>query len=454
MVEADRVRLVTLSLLLSLGAGCGARSSLETSSGSAGDGTGGAGASIPSGAGGSGTSDGGGGSEPIVCGELAVDGPAITLSLEGEPAELSERDPKLVSVDGDRVMVFTTRTFIGGAAADLHATTFDAWDSWPTTQGPANRIALGVRMGTAVGAGLAGDASALLPLFSIGTPGAVMPAFAPSVSPAQAYDEVPYSFQFLLGGLPQVPQLVLARSTSEVRLATIVDSDGDWLLARLVTDIEGNAMTDFDGASGCGDRPVIARAVATSAGVLTAMTSGQAYGGCLDGDGPAGPPVRAQVELAGPGGQSLAFERIASEPYAEIGLVATVGGAWLLLRTDGSTSVTPPAVIAQRLGTDGEAAGEYVAVGDGETVGPFAVVALGEGFALAYAAGLNAESPTIAVAMFDADAGLISQTSIDPQTNTIDSISMAASPSQRELVVAWAGSEPGARARAARVACL
>jgi hypothetical protein len=453
MVEAARVKLTSLWFLLLLGAGCGARSSLETSSSADGDGSGGAGASIPNGAGGSGASDGGGGSEPIVCGELAVDGPAITLSLDGEPAEFSERDPKLVGVDGDRVMSFTTRTFIGAEGAELHATTFDAWDSWPTTQGPANRVAGAVRRGTAVGAGLAGDASALLPLFSLGTPGAVMPAFAPSVAPAQAYDEVPYSFQFLLGSLPQVPQLVLARSASEVRLATTVDSDGDWLLARMVTDIDGNPMTDFDGASGCGDRPTIARAVATSAGVLTAMTSGQGYGGCLDGDGPAGPPTRVQVELAGPGGQSLAFERIAPEPYAEIGLVATIGGAWLLMRTDGSTSVTPPAVIAQLLGADGEAAGEYVAVGDGETAGPLAVVPLGEGFALAYAAGLNAESPAIVVAMFDADAALISQTSIDPQTNAIDSISLVASPSQRELVVAWAGSEEGALARAARVAC-
>lgn len=449
MVEKAAVRRASLGFLLLFG--CGARSSLETSTGS--DGDGGAGAGIASGAGGSGANAGGGGSEPVVCGELAVDGPAITLDLAGEPGGFDERDPKLVSVDGDRVMLFTTRTFAGAEAAELHATTFDAWDSWPTTQGPANRIAGAVRRGTAVGAGLAGDASALLPLFSIGTPGAVMPAFAPAVLPAQAYDEVPYSFQFLLGNLPQVPQLVLARSESEVRLATIANAEGDWLLVRLVTDIAGNPLTDYDGTSGCGDRPTIARAVSTSEGVLTAMTSGQAYGSCLDGDGPAPAPTRVQLELSNGGGASLAFERIAPEPYAEIGLVATIGGAWLVVRTDGSTSVTPPAVIAQRLSPAGVPAGEYVAVGDGETSGPLAIAPLGDGFALAYGAGLNAESPVIVVALFDANAALIAEAAIDPQTNAIDAISLVTSPSQRELVVAWAGSEPGALARAARVAC-
>jgi len=154
MVETVEVKLTSLWFLLLFGAGCGARSSLETSTGS--DGRGGAGASIPSGAGGGGASDGGGGSEPVVCGVLAVDGPAITLDQAGEPTGFSERDPKLVSVDGNRVMSFTTRTFAGAEAAELHATTFDAWDSWPTTQGPANRIAGAVRRGTAVGAGLSG----------------------------------------------------------------------------------------------------------------------------------------------------------------------------------------------------------------------------------------------------------------------------------------------------------
>lgn len=448
MIEAADVRATLLCFLFL--AGCGARSSLETST--SGDGSGGSGANIPIGAGGSGAS-GGGGSEPIVCGVLSVDGPAVTLDLAGEPAEFSELDPKLVSVDEQRVMMFTTRTFTGAEGAELHATTFDAWDFWPTTQGPANRIAGAVRRGTAVGPGLAGDVSALLPLVSLGTPGAVIPAFAPSVQPAQAYDEVSYSFQLLLGSLPQVPQFVLARSASEVRLATVADTGGDWFLARMVADIDGNQLTGYDGTSGCGDRPTIARAVATSAGVLTALTSGQPYGACLDGDGPAGPPTRVQVELATDDDASLAFERIASEPYAEIALVATNGGAWLLTRTDGSTSFAPPAVIAQRLSASGAPVTEHVAVGDGETSGPFALAPLGEGFAIAYAAGLNAESPVITVALFDADAGLISQTAVEPQTNVIDSLSLSVSPSQRQLVVAWAGSEPGALARAARVAC-
>jgi hypothetical protein len=434
---------------------CGARTPLDDpgdpSAGVGGDG--GAGAA-PSGGGGEGAA---GAAPPLSCDGLFVDGePLRDSALQGDTER--EIDAGIVAVDDGRVMVFHTLVNDLAEGRAVRAATLDAWGPWPQSLGPPHFITGAVREGMLAAQGFAQDAALLLPLLSLGTPGAVIPGIATAVAPATPYMEVPYEYLFELPGLPGYGASFTTSRDGTAFVGWGADADGTTFLGQLVTDASGTVIDGPWFESGCAQGRVRADVIAVEGGYLSAFSSGRGLVECFNDDGIPGPPTRLQVGWwRGGSGMAWQYEETLPEPITTVELVPRGDGAWLLHQTDGSTSLTYPSVVATALGPDGVPTGpSFSAVEDGRTFGPVAAAPFGRGFALAWVEAIDPSAPTVFVRVFDEDGTLRAEGAYDtsPAFLVPSRISLVSSPNEDALIVAWEAADEERRVVAARFACV
>jgi hypothetical protein len=435
---------------------CGARTGLDegqgpsTSDGGAPAGPGGSGAGA-AGAGGSGAGP------TFACDALFVDGePRFDVTALGPG--IRETEAALVPVDPARLMLFHTQVDEVAEGRSVRAVTFDAWGAWPDDFGEALPITIALRDGFRATPGANADTALLLPLFSLGPPGATTAALAPSVLPATSYSDVPYTFLFDLSNSPGGPaSFVRSPTTGRFFVGWRAELEATFL-GHVVTDAAGEPIAAwFD--SGCAQGDPRAASLPSSDGFIVAISSGRPAGTCLNDDGIPGPAVRLQTgALQGDGGAiEWPYERVESEPIAALELVARPGGAWLVHQTDGSTAFVPPPIFATPLDeTGGPVGAPLVVVEENRATGTVAVAPFGSGFALAWVESLLPTSPFIAVRIFDADGTLRAEGSFDTASAFLapGRISLVTSPNTDALVVAWETFEPEPRVTAARFACV
>lgn len=219
-------------------------------------------------------------------------------------------------------------------------------------------------------------------------------------------------------------------------------------------------------ASGCAEKPfessvpVLAAASPVPGGQLVAVSSGAPFGEC-DSAPTFGPPTRLQVghfKLGISG--ALGAEIELPEPVAHLALAPRAvtaegpGGAWLVYQSDGSTSLTPPPVMAARLDALGALVGEPFAVTpDGATQGPIAAAALGERLVVVWYDAIDPGPPSLVAQLVEPDgslgpsAWLTSEPWIDPSR-----LALLGSPDGKQFVVAWTSSSSGPEERRVRIA--
>lgn len=385
----------------------------------------------------------------IPCGNLVIDGAPIGDTEQPNPFA-NDGQPRLVAVDAARVMVFRTNVDDVGTFS-LRATAFDAWGDWPASQGEPYYLAMDIEGQPLAARGLADDAAALVQLPSSDDSPSV-PLLAPSIPPGVGSVELSgVALEELGDGQPAA----LAAANGRFFVGHRVEVGPMTSLTELVTDARGSILAGPSGGAGCAQGQGQSEAIAIGDVFLSAFSAGREWATCADPNGVPGPPARVQVERWPAGGAiALAADWTLPEPVAELALVPRPGGAWVVVRTDGSTSFQPPAVLATPLDATGAVAGDAVVViPDGRTSGSIAAAAFGARLAVAWVEA--ADPPTIGVRVFDPDGALAAETSIDPKNLyvTFNRISLVGSPAGDALVLAWHGYDVDFDIVAARLVC-
>ncbi|NUP13638.1 MAG: hypothetical protein HOW73_46985 [Polyangiaceae bacterium] len=313
-----------------------------------------------------------------------------------------------------------------------------------------------VREGSIASNGLSDGAMVLVPLFSLGTPGATLPVVAPSVMPGTDYMDARAQFLFRLSGATRPAAVASADSAMTVWTTRV----GEFTYSAFETFCENGPCEGPTFDSGCASSDVRAGTIARDDGFLLAFSSGRDWGTCLLDDGIPGPPTRIQTERrGGPPGVAPGADIVMPEPIAELTMVQRrPEGGWVVVRTDGSTSFQPPPIVGIPVDDAGFAASQpVVLVPEGATVGPIAASAFGDGLAVAWvAASPDPVAPDIGVRVFDRDGNLLAETSLSTSAAFLspnERLSLIESPSHDALLLGWssAGAEP--KVVAARVAC-
>lgn len=425
-------------------AACGARSELSSL-----DGSGGAAPSSSSTTT-TATTTGAGGGEPIRCDTLVADA-SISPPPTGTDAQL-EHEPGLVRVDAERVILFAGVIDQLAAAETLRGTTFEAWGAWPSELGASNSIAWALRDGSIQASGGDGTASLLLPLYSLGPEGATTAFLAPRIEPSTDYVDPPGAFLFEIAGAGRPSYL--RRTSDGFAAGWVSDFGGASYLGQLRTDDNGSVVGGVDYESGCATTRVRADAIEVGGQLLRAHSSGRAYRTCPNDDGVPGPGLRLQTDVVGrddfvvPGD-----ELVLEEPIAFVALLPRGSdGAWLVFRTDGSTSFAPPPLVAVPLDAGGRVAGERIQLFESSfSAQPVAVAPFGSGFAAAWIE--MGETSSVAVRIFDALGQPLAGGGFDAEAiDSGDRMSLLASDEADALLVGW--THFGDRAHVTRLRCV
>jgi hypothetical protein len=438
-----------LSLACSLTlVGCGARSDLFVLDGA--DGSGGTGPGSSSSATTSATTGTGGGDPVLRCDALVADA-SISPPPTGTDTQ-SEHEPGLVRIDAERAILFAGVVDSLAAAERLSGTTFEPWGAWPDQLGASDPIAWALRDGSLEAGNGDGTASLLLPLYSLGRQGATTAFLAPRIEPSTAYTDPPGEFLFEIAGAGR--PAYLRRSSAGYSVGWVSDFGGFSYLGQLRTDADGNAVGGVDYESGCATTRVRADALQIGDQVLRAYSSGREYGTCLNDDGVPGPGVRLQTDVVGPDDFVVqGDERTLEEPIAFVALLPRGSdGAWLVFRTDGSTSFAPPPLVAVPLDSGGRIVGERIEVGgSSNSAPPVAVAPFGAGFAAAWIE--MGETSAVAVRIFDADGEPLAGGGFNAEAiDSGDRLSLLASDDAYALLVGW--THFGDRVHVTRLRCV
>lgn len=423
---------------------CGARSELLPT-----DGSGGAGAGSTSSATTSSTTGVGGGVPVPRCDALVADA-SISPPPTGTDAQ-SEHEPGLVRIDAGRVMLFAGVVDSLAAAETLVATTFEPWGAWPEELGASDPIAWALRDGSIEASNGDGTASLLLPLYSLGREGATTAFLAPRIEPSTAYTDPPGEFLFEIAGAGR--PAYLRRTSAGYSIGWVSAFGGFSYLGQLRTDAAGNpAGVDYE--SGCASTRVRADALQIGDQVLRAYSSGRDFGTCSNDDGIPGPGLRLQTDIVGPDDFVVqGDERILEEPIAFVALLPRgADGAWLVYRTDGSTSFAPPPLVAVPLDSGGRIVGEQVALFESSfSAPPVAVAPFGAGFAAAWIE--MGETSSVAVRIFGADGQPLAAGGFNAEPiDSGDRLSLLASDDADALLVGW--THFGDRVHVTRLRCV
>jgi hypothetical protein len=213
----------------------------------------------------------------------------------------------------------------------------------------------------------------------------------------------------------------------------------------------------------CTTTPHLGRAVASGDGFLAAFLEPNPPELACEPGSPKPGTIVSLSHYAAPTapGSSLARSQadriVTGEPIVNLGLERASFGAWVVFQTDGSTSETPPPVVALRVDPKGHAlipSGESIPLSPGGFVTPaLATASLGDMLAAAWIDNLDPSAPTIVIQLVNADGSLGPGTSI-PTNGAWYAGSLQLSPSEdgRSLLVAWEPDSPKATAFA-RVDC-
>jgi hypothetical protein len=225
-------------------------------------------------------------------------------------------------------------------------------------------------------------------------------------------------------------------------------------LGQLRTDADGNPAGGIDYASGCATTRVRADALELGDSVLRAYSSGREHGTCLNDDGVPGPGVRLQMDVVGPDDFVVpGDERILEEPIAFVALLPRGSDdAWLVFRTDGSTSFAPPPLVAVPVDSGGRIVGEAIQLGGSSfSAPPVAVAPFGAGFAAAWIE--MGETSAVAVRIFDANGQALAGGGFDAEAiDSGDRLSLLASDEADALLVGW--THFGNRVHVTRMRCV
>lgn len=193
---------------------------------------------------------------------------------------------------------------------------------------------------------------------------------------------------------------------------------------------------------GCASSAMFASAIADGDGFTVALSNAVPFGACVDG--PVGVATRLQIvhvdgALVGVTKNELTF----GEPLALVQLASRAGGAWLVARTDGSTSEVLPAALAYRLDTNGQVVGEPARViEDGDGPSAVAVAAVGDRLAVAHLRPAATTGFELVVQLVQPDGTLGRTLTRDVDADGDDEISLSATADGDIFVVGWRSPTP------------
>lgn len=227
---------------------------------------------------------------------------------------------------------------------------------------------------------------------------------------------------------------------SELRLASFLSSD--------------TAATST--TVGCASSAMFASAIPDGDGFTVALSNAVPFGACVDG--PVSVATRLQIvrvdaALVGTTENELTF----SEPLALVALAPRSGGAWLVARTDGSTSEAIPAALAYRLDTNGQVVGEPARViEDGDGPSAVAIAAVGDRLAVAHLRPTATGGFELAVQLVQPDGSLGRTLTRDVDADGSDEITLSSTADGDIFVVGWRSplSDGGTTITLARYGCV
>lgn len=419
-----------------LGCGPDVEQASHSSSGAGGSSAGGAGQ------GGDGAAGAGGGGGAATCsGALEVLPTTIAVTALLQSAPRIARGPALGHV------LYSFVNAPSGEAGPLHAMDVDAFGAWPPAWSPALMVDADVVAYT-LGPGPAGPLSLI---HHSNSPPSLADALLPALSVVNAPISDDGTPLFVTG----IPDRYFWAETQATGAYHVLH----------VGSYEPSSLPQSEQPLICTTTPHLGQAIASGKGFLAAFVEPNPPEPACD---PAAPKPGTIVSLSRysvPASVGSFLERsqgdrfVTSEPLVTLGLAPASFGVWVVFQTDGSTSLTPPPIVASRVDAQGQTltpGGEMIPLSPGGFLSPaLATAALGDTLAVAFIDAIDPSAPTIDVQLVFADGTLGKAAQIPTNDAWYEgSLQLVASEDQRSLFVAWQASKNGSVTAFARIDCL